>query len=344
MIYRRRTAWSAALALILAMTLFAGAALAAEPGEGTTVHMGKASWASAEPVAAVVSLLLQELGYEVDGPRLFASNPVAYLAIANGDLDVFPNGWFPLHNPQLPRNFEATGAFAGTLCEGCTLEGYLVGADAARKYNIKTLADFMRPDVKAAFDANGDGKADLFGCPPGWGCHEVIEYHLDAYQLRDHINHVTADYTAGFANAQARIEAGQPTLYYTWAPNNTVLELVPGEDVVWIGVPYVDKAPAHEPFDWQALFAEGLEGAVTDPLNMGYVSGDIRIVANQEFLDENPAAASLLSDITLDLTWINEATVEFGEGGDVEEIAAEWIESNRDTVDAWLNAARAAAN
>lgn len=340
--YRTRIAWSAALTLILTM-MIAGVAFAAEPGEGTTVRMGKASWTSAEPVAAVVTQLLEELGYRVDGPRMFASNPVAYLAIANGDLDVFPNGWFPTHNPQLPRNFDRTGAFAGTLCDGCTLEGYLVGVEAVKKYNIKTLADFMRPEVKAAFDANGDGKADLFGCPPGWGCYETIEYHLDAYQLREHINHVTADYTAGFADAQARIESGQPTLYYTWAPNNTVLELVPGVDVLWIGVPYVEKAPAHEPFEWQALFAEGLEGAVTEPLNMGFISGDIRIVANGAFLDNNPAAASLLGNIELDLMWINESTVEFGEGRDIDEIAAEWISANQSVVDTWLNAARAAA-
>lgn len=336
--------------LLVATMIFASFSIAsaAEPGDGVTVDMGKASWTSAEPVAAVLTLLLEELGYSVNGPMLFASNPVAYLAVTNGDLDVWPNGWFPLHNSQLPSNFDQTGEFAGTLCEGCTLEGYLVNIEAIEEYGITTLDDFKRPEVKAAFDSNGDGKADLFGCPPGWGCHEVIEFHMDAYDLRDHVNHVTADYTAGFADALARANAGEPVLFYTWTPNDTILQLVPGEDVKWIGVPSIIKAPAHESFADEALIANGLEAAVTDPLPMGFVPGDIRIVANKKFSSENPAAAELMSHIELDLLWISEATKRISDGEDTDReiraIASEWIESNRDDVDQWLAAARAAAN
>ncbi|WP_432288488.1 glycine betaine ABC transporter substrate-binding protein [Aminobacter sp. BA135] len=32
---------------------------------------------------------------------------------------------------------------------------------------------------------DGNGKADLYGCEPGWGCERVIEHQLDAYGLRD---------------------------------------------------------------------------------------------------------------------------------------------------------------
>ncbi|NIQ98295.1 MAG: proline/glycine betaine ABC transporter substrate-binding protein ProX, partial [Desulfuromonadales bacterium] len=41
------------------------------------------------------------------------------------------------------------------------LQGYLVSKREVEKFNIKSLDDFKRPEVKAAFDANGDGKADL---------------------------------------------------------------------------------------------------------------------------------------------------------------------------------------
>ncbi len=342
------TKLSALLVVLTMMMASFAIASAAEPGEGVTVDMGKASWTSAEPVAAVFTLLLEELGYSVNGPMMFASNPVAYLAVANGDLDVFPNGWFPTHNPQLPRNFNERADFVGEICSGCTLEGYLVNNAAIEEFGITTLEDFKRPDVKAAFDANRDGKADLFGCPPGWGCHESIEAHLDLFDLRDHVNHVTADYTAGFADALARIEAGQPTLYYTWTPNDTILELVPGDDVQWIGVPDANKkAPAFADFDAADLTANGLDGAVTDPLALGFVAGDIEVVANKEFAAANPAATELMSRISLDLAWISEATKRISSGEDTQSqiraIAAEWIEANRATVDEWLDAARAAA-
>jgi glycine betaine/proline transport system substrate-binding protein len=37
--------------------------------------------------------------------------------------------------------------------------------------------------VAALFDGDGDGKADLIGCNPGWGCEGAINHHLDAFGL-----------------------------------------------------------------------------------------------------------------------------------------------------------------
>lgn len=335
------------IVLVLILTMSGAGLSLANPGEGKTITMGKASWTSTEPKAAVFVLLLEELGYRVNEPILFASNPIGYLSILQGDIDFWPSGWFPSHYSHLPRNFERNASIVGTVCEGCGMEGFLVDIPSIEKYNIKTIEDFKRPEVKAAFDATGDGKADLFGCPAGWGCHEILEYYMDAYDLRPHMNHIQADYTATFADAYARIRAGEPTLYYTWAPNDTILLLVPGEDVKWIGVPHVDRGPAHESFEDEDLIAHGLEDAVSDPITLGFVPNDIRVVANNRFLDANPAAKALFEQVELSLTWISEATLRISEGeSSYQEILAigrEWIEENRDLVDTWLDEARAAA-
>lgn len=339
----------AALAIVLAVgVLAAPLSLAQErPGAGVTLRAGKASWTSAEPKSAVIQLLLEELGYRVE-VSTFASNPIAYLAIYNGDLDYWPNGWFPNHLPQLPAGFERNASIIGELCPGCGLEGYLVDIPSIEKYGIRTLEDFKRPEVKAAFDANGDGRADLFGCPPGWGCYEMIEFHLDAYDLRDHINHVSADYVATFADALARIRAGQPALYYTWTPNDTILLSVPGQHVLWIGVgDEIILSPAHQDFEPEMLVAHGLETAVEDPLPMGFVPNNIHVVANNRFLERHPAAARLLELVQLPLDWISEATLRINEGESsdaaIRAIAQGWIDANRELVDQWLAEARAAA-
>ena len=207
------------------------------------------------------------------------------------------------------------------------------------EYDITSLDDFRREEVRAAFDTTGDGRADLFGCPPGWGCHEVIEATLDAFELHSDINHITAEYTAVFADALARIQAGEPTLYYTWAPSAWILALVPGEDVLWINAPDILESDDE--------VATGLQGAVTDPIAMGFIPGDATVAANNDFLADNPAAEELFRQVRLPMQWISEVDARIAEedlaDAEVRQLARDWIEDNRELVERWLESARQAA-
>ena len=339
---RPLTSLIAALALTIS-----GLALAQDrPGEGVTVTPAVATWESARPVEAIFSALLGELGYQVERPTSLA-NPIFYQAVTQGDVDFWANGWFPLHNSQLPDNFDGNASIVGTIVEKGAIQGYLVSKSAAEEFGITSLDDFKRPEVKEAFDRNGDGRADLVACPPGCGCEEVIEHHLDVYDLREHVNDIKAAYTASFADAMAAHRAGEPVFYYTWTPNFTVFELVPGEDVVWINTPGVDPAPAEADLA-EFMVVEGVQGAVTDPLTMGFAANDIQVVANDEFLEANPAAARLFEVVEIDLVDISGMTLRFIEGEDSDQavaaMAEEWIAENRAAVDAWLEEARAASN
>jgi glycine betaine/proline transport system substrate-binding protein len=329
-----------ALAVATAWAISLAAAQAPErPGEGVRVQPGVASWTSALPVSWAFVELLSELGYDVQEPTLFPSNPVAYLSVAQGDIDYWPNGWFPLHNPQLPDDWEAQATIFEPHCPACGIQGYLVDIASLERFDITSLDDFRREEVKEAFDATGDGRADLFGCPPGWGCHEGIEAALDAFDLRGDINHLTAEYAANFADVLARIRAGEPTLYYTWAPSAWILALVPGEDVLWINAPGILES--------EDEVVAGLESAVTDPVQMGFIAADIAVAANNAFLEANPAAAELFRQVRLPLVWISEVDARIAEeeigDAEVRELAREWIEENRELVEAWLEAARQAA-
>jgi glycine betaine/proline transport system substrate-binding protein len=325
-----------------------GSALAQEeqPGEGVRVQPAVATWESALPIEAIFRVLLEELGYDVQ-PAQAVSNPIFYQAVTQGDVDYWANGWFPIHRGQLPRNFEENASRVGTIVDNGAIQGYLVDRASAEEYDITSLEDFKRPEVKEAFDANGDGKADLGACPPGWGCEQVISHHLDVYDLHDHVNAITAGYSAMFADVVARYRDGEPVLYYTWTPNFTIQQLVPGEDVVWINVPETIPSEAQEGLE-EAMTISGVEGAVTDPLAMGFVANDIQAVANDEFLAENPAAERLFELIEIDLADVSEMTVRISEGEnsqrEIEAMASEWIDDNRGEVEGWLEEARAAAN
>lgn len=311
------------------------------PGEGTTVRFAQATWDTGWFHAAVYKQLLEELGYTVDGPTTL-DNPPFYQAVSQGDVDLWVNGWFPLHNTYKPT-FEGSAEIVGAVAKGGALEGYLVSKAAVEKFDIKTLDDFKRDEVKEAFDRDGDGRADLVACPPGWGCEVNIEHHMDAYALRDHVNPIKASYAASMADAVAAHEQGEPILFYTWTPNWTVNELAPGKDVMWIEVPEVNLPDDMADLE-EAATLEGVQGCVDDPCTLGFPANDIVPVANTAFLEKNPAVRALLTEVSIPLEAIFAQNARMNEGeGDPEDIAAhaaEWIEQNRDKVDGWLDAAR----
>jgi glycine betaine/proline transport system substrate-binding protein len=315
------------------------------PGKGVDVQPARATWNTGFFQEALVRRGLEELGYDVSKPKDL-QNPIFYKTVTLGDVDYWTNGWFPNHNSQLPKNFYDRADKYGYVVKSGGLQGYLVSKKEVEKYNIKSLDDFKRPEVKKAFDANGDGKADLTACPPGWGCENVITHHMEVYDLDDHVNPIKASYEAGMASALARYKSGEPIFFYTWAPNWTIFKLKPGEDVMWINVPKIIPKESQKS-DVDRMTVSGIEGAVTDPIKLGFVVSDIQIVANKRFISKNPAAKKFFEVFTLPLIDINEQNTRMNSGEksqkDIDRHVDEWIAKNREKWDGWLQEARNAA-
>ncbi len=330
-----RLAFGAAVALAMTASAITSDVAAQEPGEGKSINMARATWDTGWFQAAIYKQLLEKLGYDVSQVRTL-DNPPFYQAVGQGDMDLWVNGWFPLHNTYR-ENFEDGASIVGYVAEGGALQGYLVDKKSAEQYGITNLMDFTKPEIKEAFDSNGDGKADLVACPPGWGCEEKITNDLEELDLGDHINPIKAGYSASMADALGRYKQGDPILFYTWTPNWTVGLLAPGKDVVWIEMPNATESTT----------VADVEGCVDNPCELGWQANDIRPVANNEFLDNNPAVKAVLEEarIPLDDIFAQNAKMNEGEDSqeDIDRHAAEWIENNSDLVNGWLEAARQAA-
>jgi glycine betaine/proline transport system substrate-binding protein len=336
----------ALVTVAVCLSLAVPQAMAADmPGKGVTVKPARATWNTGFFQEALVRKGLTELGYDVKAPKDL-QNPIFYKSVALGDVDYWTNGWFPMHNAQTPNDFAEKAQKIGYVVKAGGLQGYLVSKKEVEKFGIKSLDDFKRPEVKEAFDSNGDGKADLTACPPGWGCEKVIGHHLDVYGLADHINPVKAAYEAGMASALGDYKSGKPVFFYTWTPNWTVYKFKPGEDVMWINVPEIKPTEAQAEAEDRMTVA-GVDGAVSDPVKLGFVVSDIMVVANKDFLDKNPAAAKFLEVFNLPLSDINAQNTLMNEGQksekDIERHAAEWISKNQDKWNGWLDEARKAA-
>lgn len=335
------------LVLIILGTLLSPVLASSDkPGAGVTVRPARASWNTGYFQEVLVRKGLEELGYRVKRVKEL-SNPLFYQAVALGDIDYWTNGWFPNHDGQLPKNFYDKADRYGYVMKAGGLQGYLVSKKEAEELNIQSLADFKRPEVRAVFDSNGDGKADLTACPPGWGCEGVITHHLDVYDLADHIKPIKAAYAASMAEVLVHQKQGDPIFFYTWAPNWTIFKLKPGEDVVWINVPKIMPKASQEA-GRERMTVTGLEGAVSDPVKLGFVVSDIQIVANKEFTRQNPAAQKFFEVFTLPLEDVNEQNTRMNEGEksprDINRHADEWIAKNQTLWQQWLTVARSAAH
>lgn len=336
------------IACALVVSLGAAVTIQADghmPGKGVKVQPARATWNTGFFQEALVRKALTELGYDVKKPKDL-QNPIFYKTVSLGDVDYWTNGWFPNHDGQLPKGFYDKADKIGYVVKAGGLQGYLVSKKHVDQFNIKSLDDFKREEVKEAFDKNRDGKADLTACPPGWGCEQVIAHHMKVYDLDDHINPVKASYEAGMAATMAAYKSGEPIFFYTWAPNWTIFKLKPGTDVMWINVPEIMPKES-QMAGKDRMEVSGVEGAVSDPVKLGFVVSDIQIVANKKFMDANPAAKKFFEVFTLPLGDINEQNTKMNEGEksdkDIARHVDEWIAKNQATYDGWLAEARKAA-
>ena len=326
------------LAAVLVLPPVAGVS-AQTPDEKTPVRLARPTWDTGWFQAEVYRLLLQMLGYPVEGP---VTMEVAefYRAAAAGGVDLWANGWFPLHDSYVEEGGPVERV--GTQVDDGALQGYFVDAATAEAHGLTNLGDLADPTIAALFDRDGDGRADLIGCNIGWSCTATIDHHLEAYGLSGAVEHVQGDYSPLITETIYRYNSGQPVLFYTWTPNWTVGELVPGRDVVWLETPF-PSLPPDQAAALDRTSIPGIPGCANDPCQTGWPPNDILVVANSDFLADNPSIRRLLEQVVIPLDDISAQNARMvadeGDPADIRRHAEEWIADNRAVVDRWIETA-----
>ena len=344
----------------------------ARPGAGVRVTPARANWSSGYFQGELYKLLLEELGYAVSDPAEIelGSNNV-YIAMAVGDVDYWPNSWYPGHRAwhygELPDGTEVGDhlSIVGEQMISGGLQGFLITKSFADTYGVYTMDDLNRnASALAAFGATdpvpGNGKADVYGCPTSWTCDNIIE-NMIAFGGWDKIEQTIAGYDAMFAEALAKVDRGVPVVIYTWTPSAYIARLRPGDNVYWMGMERIldSSNPANQVGGEQhsQRGADGTGGyaslgvdqcpSAADQRNrqckIGWFASDIQVTANRDFLRANPAARALFEAVELSVVDVSLANVAIAEGRSPTHLARQWITDNRALVDRWLAAARAAA-
>ena len=328
-----------ALAVACAATGLAVGAAAADdhlPGAGKTVVIGQDSIDSENFQTLMVKKALEALGYTV-GDIKNAKYPALHLAVAAGDVTLMADHWTPLHTAFYDKAGGAEKLYMkGKLIPNCA-QGYLIDKKTADQYGINNMEQLKDPKIAKLFDSDGDGKADLAGCPPGWGCERVIEHHMDAYGLRPTVTHKQGEYTAVIADTITRYNEGKSILYYTWTPYWVSGVLVPGEDVIWMEVPF-SSLPDNRTTDT----------TLPNGKNYGFEVNHQDIMANLEWAKANPAAAKLFEVMQIPANDVSAQNLRLQkEGGDAWAASVHhadaWIKQHQKLFDGWIATAMEAA-
>lgn len=208
----------ASTVLALALGGFAGAASAAECGDVTIANM---NWQSAEVLANIDKLILNE-GYGCNASLVIGDTvPTLTSMTEKGEPDVAPEGWVDLLPDVVHRGIEekklvSTGqALSDGAIQGWFIPKYIADAHP----DIKTIPDAMKhPEL---FPAPEDkSKGAVFNGPQGWGGTRVTAQFFKAYDAAKHgFVLVDTGSAAGLDGSIAKAyERKEGWLGYYWAP------------------------------------------------------------------------------------------------------------------------------
>jgi glycine betaine/proline transport system substrate-binding protein len=341
---------------------------AVAPGDGIAVTMARANWDSEYVIAELYRQIMSELGYEVSDPADLEIAPEeAYIAMAEGGIDFWPNGWFPGHLKWFESELSdgtSVGDHVVVVGEGVRAasgQGFLVTKSWAEEHDVVSMDQINRsPELIAELDAvdpiPGNGVWDVFGCQESWTCPAIIDsmfaFHgwENVRQVRTGGDGAFADYDAGFAEFLRLANEGLPSVTYTWFPSGYLQQAVPGDNVLWLTMHPDQVLDDSNPLGidggevWDQGSGNSAYGAstCTQPCQLGWELADLHPAANEDFLAANPFLDALLPLVELKALDYQTLVVAHDAGGDVEQIVADWRAEHQDLIDQWVVEALAA--
>jgi len=296
-----------------------------------TLRTAHSSWIEEHFQTEIVKIGLEKLGYKVETPKEI-EYPALYLSLANGDLDYSVIYYTPGHSAF----FKNAGGDAKLAAVGLLLsdgvQGYQIDKKTADKYNISNIEQLKDPEIAKLFDSDRDGKANLVGCNAGWACELIIDNHIEAYGLKDTVEHDRGQYTALLANSLTLYKQGKSVIFYAYNPHWIGATLKLDQDVVWLEVPFNSFPPTIDNITKEDTLVKGK--------NHGFPKTEQRIVANKKFLANNPIAKEWFELVQIPVEDINKESLRIQEGEnkpeDIRRHAQEWVADNQELFDSWI--------
>lgn len=261
---------------------FAGAAMAQECGD---VSIAEMDWASAELMANVDAIILEE-GYGCDVSLIPGATNTTFASMSEkAEPDVAPELW--INAVRDPLNAAKEEGSLVALNDGPITglgEGWWVTPAFAEEYpELDTVEKLLeRPDL---FPYQEDeSKGAFVGCPAGWGCQLVNANLFRAFDMEEK-GWVLVDpgSAAGLDGSMAKAaDRGENWFGYYWSPTSMIgkyeMVMLPFE-AEWAGRENWDGCIALSQQDCQ------------DPQPTSWTVSEVETVVTDDFMDKGGVAA-----------------------------------------------------
>ncbi len=259
--------------------------------------MGTIGWTEDVAVNALWSHVMEQNGYSWETNNLDVG--ALYAGVANGDLDLFMDGWLPNTHEDYWAEYGDQVNDLVTWYDKAPLT-WAVPTYVSENQDISTIADLK-------------GKADTFGgeivgIESGAGLTRISKDSvIPTYELGDDYKLVESSTAAMLGALERAVNNEEPIVVTLWEPHSAYAK-------------------------WDLTNLEDPENALGDP-------DSIHAVASQSFADDCPNAAAALQNFSISgdaLADLELKIEEAGEGNEQQGVET-WISENQDLVTGWLD-------
>ena len=150
------------------------------------------------------------------------TNPDIFEAMDSGSMHVHPEVWLP-NQTNLHDKFVKTRGTVRMHPNGVpSFQGMCVTRATADRTGITQISDPADPDMAKSFDANGDGRGEVWIGASGWASTSVEKIRAKSYGYDETMELVEMDETLAMADVDAAVAKDTDHVFYCYTPNHCV--------------------------------------------------------------------------------------------------------------------------
>ena len=297
--------------------------------QAETVVIGVAPWASITATAHVLQRIIeQRLGLPVE--LRSASHAEMFEGMDRGTIHVHPEVWMPNQQNLHDTYVQEKGTVEMNENPVDAFQGMCVDTKHAGANGISSIFDLTKPEVAALFDADGNGRGEMYIGVSGWSSTNVERIRAKSYGYDQVMDLYEDDEAVAYEGLDNAIKSGKPWLGFCYGPHYiftqhggdlTVLEEPDYDDEKWNVI-----QPADDP-NW----IENSEASTAWDI----ITLNLHFARSVE--QSHPKIVPLLRNFELDMDVVSTFTYALDiEKQDPKAFAEQWVAENEDLILGWL--------